>query len=370
MKILYVTTVGITMRFFKQFIKTLLDEGHTVDIATNETEYKIPDCYREWHCGIYHIDTARSPLSKGNLTAIKQIKKLVEAEKYNIVHCHTPIAALCTRFACRNVRKQGTKVFYTAHGFHFYKGAPKKNWLIYYPIEKICSYFTDTLITINTEDYELAKKKMKAKNVECIPGVGIDTASFNSTEIDVSQKRKELGVPENAILLLSVGELNENKNHETVIRAIKDMDVYYVIAGTGELQDKLQGLIKELAMSHRVKLLGYRNDISELCKTSDIFVFPSFREGLPVSVMEAMAAGLPVICSEIRGNTDLIKNGDGGFLCKAGDINGFAEKIRELSENHELRKRMQEANPENIKKFDAANINKIMKKIYEEVLYE
>lgn len=165
MKILYVTTIGATMNFFREFVDELIKDGNTVDIATNETTSVVPEFYKNLGCKVYPIETSRSPLQKGNVVAINQIRKLVTEEHYDIVHCHTPIAAMCTRLACRKVRKQGTKVFYTAHGFHFYKGAPLKNWLLYYPVEKICAHFTDVLITINQEDYELAQKKMKAKKV-------------------------------------------------------------------------------------------------------------------------------------------------------------------------------------------------------------
>lgn len=319
MKILYITTIGDTMNFFNSFISHLIKEGHTIDIATNENDSKVPQCYREWGCTVYQIDTSRSPLNTGNIRAIRQLKIIVEQEKYDIVHCHTPIAAMCTRLACRRARKMGTKVYYTAHGFHFYKGAPIKNWLLYYPVEKICSYFTDVLITINQEDYKLAQKKMKAKRTEYVPGVGIEIAKFGQVAIDKSAKRKELGIPEDATLLLSVGELNENKNHETVIRAIKNLDVYYIIAGKGGLYEHLQNVINELDMTNKVKLIGYRSDVAELYQSADIYVLPSVREGLNVSVMEAMASGLPVVCSRIRGNTDLIDK-DGGALFESQSI--------------------------------------------------
>lgn len=314
MKILYVTTIGGTMDFFVSFIKQLLKEGNTVDIATNENNSKVPECYKEWGCTVYQIDTSRSPLNMGNIKAITQIKELVAKEKYDIVHCHTPVAAMCTRLACRRARKNGTRVFYTAHGFHFYKGAPLKNWLIYYPVEKICSHFTDVLITINKEDYILAQNKMKAKCVEYVPGVGIDLETFNQVISSKKEKRKELGIPEDSLLFLSVGELNENKNHEVVIRAIADMNVYYIIAGEGDFKQHLQNVINDLEIGNTVKLLGYRHDVRELYKAADAFIFPSFREGLSVSVMEAMASGLPVICSNIRGNTDLIDNSGGALF--------------------------------------------------------
>ena len=364
MKILYVTTIGGTMSFFKNFLCELIKEGHEIDIATNENDIPVPDCYKEWNCKIYQINTSRSPLSKGNITAYKQLKKVVESGEYDKVHCHTPVAAMITRLACRKVRKKGTKVFYTAHGFHFYKGAPKLNWLIYYPIEKICSYFTDVLITINKEDFALAQKKMKAKKVEYVPGVGIEVEKFANPGVTREQKREELGIPQDAKLLISVGELNRNKNHETVIKAIKDLDVYYLIAGRGDLQNHLQNLIDELNLSDRVKLLGYRTDVAELYAVADVFVFPSFREGLPVSMMEAMASGLPCIASKIRGNVDLIDNSENGYLCNPSLSDEFTKAIECILTDDSLKANMSQANIQKAKKFDVIPINDIMLDIY------
>lgn len=297
------------MSFFNKLIKDLIDCGNVVDIATNEKESSVPVCYREWGCKIYPISCSRSPFKSGNLKAIKEIKKIVENDEYEIVHCHTPIAAACTRLACKGLRKKGVKVIYTAHGFHFYKGAPKKNWLIYYPVEKICARWTDVLITINKEDYELAKKKLHAKKVEYVPGVGIDVDKFANTMVNRIQKRQEIGVPEDAFMLLSVGELNANKNHHIVIKAlaeIGDPNIHYAIAGKGDKKDELEALAKELNVN--LHLLGYRSDVAELYKVADIYILPSIREGLNVSVMEALSSGCPVVASKIRGNVDMISN--------------------------------------------------------------
>ena len=365
MKILYVTTIGGTMNFFCLFVKKLIDEGHVVDIATNENASKVPEYYRELGCSIYQIDTSRSPLSKGNLKAIRQLKTLVAKEKYDIVHCHTPVAAMCTRLACRKLRENGTKVFYTAHGFHFYKGAPMKNWLLYYPVEKFCSRFTDVLITINKEDYALAQKKLKVRSVRYVPGVGIDLTKFGSAQVDKSAKRRELGVPEGATLLLSVGELNKNKNHETVIQAIADLDVYYAIAGKGDLHDDLQLMIDNLGLTSRVKLLGYREDVAELYKVADVYVLPSFREGLNVSIMEAMASGLPIACSNIRGNVDLVDK-NGGVLFAPGDIIDCKAAIcKILSSEMQL---MGYYNSKKISEFSVESINDQLFEIINETI--
>ena len=305
MKILYVTTIGTTMAF-RFLIERLLSEGNTVDIATNEMLSEVPQYYKNWGCKVYQISTSRSPFSLGNIKAIRQIRNI--AKGYDIVHCHTPLAAASTRFACKNLRKTGIKVIYTAHGFHFYKGSPLINWALYYPIERLCSRWTDALITINSEDYELAKKKMKCKKVDFVLGVGIDTKKFLHNQTDAEQKRKEIGVPSGAKILLSVGELNKNKNHKYVIKAlakIQNQNIHYVIAGVGKEKRKLELLAKNKNVN--LHLLGFRKDVADLYKVANLYILPSLREGLNVSIMEALSSGCKTIVSNIRGNIDLVK---------------------------------------------------------------
>lgn len=370
MKILYITTIGATMEFFIGFVKELIHNGHSVDIATNQAISKVPEVYKDLGCKIYNISCTRSPLNKATFKAIGEIKKIVKENEYDIVHCHTPIAAMCTRLACIKQRKKGTKVFYTAHGFHFYKGAPSKNWMIYYPIEKICSYFTDVLITINREDYNLAKKKMNAKRIEYVPGVGINTKRFLSLELSDEQKaelHKEIGVPENAKLLLSVGELNENKNHQIVLKAlslINNNDIHYAIAGKGSKGEYLKNLAKELGLDGRFNLLGHRKDVEKLYKLADCFVHPSFREGLPVSVMEAMCSGLVLVVADNRGNRDLCENGTNGFICNPFKPEEFANAIEKIINDSDLCEKISRLNVSAAERFEVDNINQEMLKIY------
>ena len=367
MKILYITTIGTTMNFFKSFIDDLIKGGNTVDIACNQTDSAVPSFYIERGCKVFDLSCSRSPLNKGNIKAIGEIKKLLAENRYDIVHCHTPIAAAATRIAARKARKNGTRVIYTAHGFHFYKGAPFKNWLIYYSIEKLCAHFTDILITINKEDYALAKQKLKAKRIEYVPGVGVDIEKFSSCVINKAEKRKELGVPENATLLLSVGELNKNKNHETVIKAIAALNntgIYYLIAGKGDLKDYLNDLIKSFNLENNIKLLGYRTDASELYKAADIYCHPSFREGLGVAVIEAMADGLPLIVADNRGTRDLCQNNINGLVCSPSSSSEFAKAIKKLTDDFSLCEKMSNENKKTAGNFDIEKINSIMNKIY------
>ena len=369
MKILYVTTISLTMNsFFQPHIEALMKEGNQVDIACNYKMLALADLYQKLGCNFYQIDFSRSPMSLNNVKAFRQLKNVIKNGKYDVVHCHTPNASVITRLVCRRFRKNtGLKVFYTAHGFHFYKGAPKLNWMVYYPIEKLCSRYTDKLITINKEDYELAKAKFNAQEVQYVPGVGVNLSRFEGVEIDKGAKRKEIGVPEDAILLLSVGELNENKNHQVIVKAIaklKDPNVHYAIAGVGNKREFLLELAKELGVSNQLHLLGYRKDIPELNHASDVFCFPSFREGLPVSMIEAMACGLPVVCSRIRGSSDLIDE-EAGHLVNADDVYGFAKAISILAEDESLRSRMGTVNKENAWQYSTDLIVEMVKSLYE-----
>lgn len=314
--------------FHLPYLKWFKEQGYEVHVAAKNDFVNepciIPNCDK-----FYDINFARFPFSKANIKAYKQLKTIITENSYDIIHCHTPVASVLTRLAARNCKN--TTVIYTAHGFHFFKGAPLLNWLIYYPVEYFCARFTDKLITINKEDYERAKKFTLRKNGKLyyVPGVGIDVERIKNTKVDVQQKKKELEIPENLPILLSVGELIKRKNHETVLKALsqlKDENFIYLICGRGVLLEYLQELVKTLALTDKVKFLGFRKDIAEICQTADLFVFPSNQEGLPVSLMEAMATGMPIIASDIRGNRDLIEKNN---LFVANDINTLSKILKE-----------------------------------------
>ena len=373
MKILYVTTVGLTMRFFESLILELINDGNVVDIACNESSSKVDDIYRELGCNVYQIGCSRSPLSKNNLMAIKEIRKIVVENNYDVVHCHTPIAGVATRLACRKLRKNGLKVFYTAHGFHFFDGAPLKNWLIYYPIEKFLSRFTDVLITINKEDYERAKKFFHAKETYYIHGVGFDTSKFANCIVDRNKKLKEIDVDNNAFILLSVGELHDRKNHQIVIEALnqlKDTNIVYIIAGSGINQSKYERLISEYGLQKNIKIIGFREDINELCKAVDCFVHPSIREGLGIAPLEAMASGLPLIAAYVNGIKDYAVDGITGRCVDPRNVNQMCYAILELKNNNDFRKACAENNIEIARQFDQKISNEEMKNIYHSVMDE
>ncbi len=365
MKILYITTIGSTMDFFESLIKELINKGNVVDIATNESEKPVSRFFKDLGCKVFPLTTSRSPLSIGNIRAIRQIKSI--AKDYDIVHCHTPLASIATRFACKSFRKNGLEVIYTAHGFHFFKGAPLKNWLLFYPIEWLCSFWTDVLITINREDHQRAQKRLHAKKIEYVPGVGIDCHHFSVT----TERIILPDVPPDAFVILSVGELNKNKNHETVIRAVAalhDPNIHYLIAGKGDLLEHLQKTAADLGIGKQIHFLGFRRDVDRLYHMADLYVLPSFREGLNVSLMEAMASGLPVVCSEIRGNRDMIRQNEGGFLVPPGDAEAYISAIRQIRQDPKMAEVMGKHNAGSAKQYDIGCINQMIKKIYGEIV--
>lgn len=356
-------------------IKLLQNIGYEVHVACNfesgntcsfEKIQRLKEYLNELSVKYYQINFERNILKiTDNLKAYKEVKNILLENKYKFLHCHSPIGGVVGRIAGH---KTQTKVIYTAHGFHFFKGAPLINWLLYYPIEKYLSKYTDILITINQEDYKRAQT-FYAKKVEYIPGVGIDTETIKNTLVDKKRKREELDLTEENIVLLSVGELNKNKNHSIVIKAlakINNPNIYYLICGQGNLKEELQGLIKKLNLEKNVKFLGFRKDIYELCKISDIFVFPSKREGLSVALMEAICCNLPIICSNIRGNNDLVENEINGFLVK-NSIEEYGKKINFLIKDKEFYKNLKIINRNILNKIDKKNIELKMIDIYKNV---
>lgn len=368
MKVLYVTTIGPTMSFFYDLFKDFKNNGVEIELACSLSR-PVANNILELGITVHEISFSRSPLSKSNLKAYKQLKKLIENEKYDIVHCHTPNASVITRLVCKKLRKKnGLKVFYTAHGFHFYKGAPLKNWFIYYPIEKYCSRYTDKLITINQEDYKLAKSKFHAKEICYVPGVGVDLKKFENVQVDKNAKRREIGVPEDSFLIISVGELSKRKNHRVIIQAmakINDGNIHYIIVGQGAKLLELKKDAEHKGLENNVHFLGYRNDIAELYKASDICCLPSIHEGLSVALMEAMACKVPVICSKIRGNIDLI-NAETGFLVDTHDVDGYASALYRCFKDYAITEDFVRKNSFKIKMFGSQEIIAHMERIYQD----
>ncbi len=351
--------------------------GYEVDVACNFIEgntcsdarvAELKQKLQDMHVRCYQIDFARNIKHMGqNMKALWQVEALMKQNTYEFCHCHSPIGGVVARIAGHRTK---TKVIYTAHGFHFYQGAPVMNWLVYYPVEKVLSRWTDVLITINHEDYKLAKKKFKMKKLTYVPGIGIDTQREGLSQKEKEEKRKELGIPQDAFLITNAAEFTPNKNQKTVIEAIEQLhnpNIYFVMCGIGEKKAELEQYVKEHGLEEHIRFVGFRNDLHEILQTSDCFVLSSFREGLSVALMEAMAEGLPVVCGRIRGNVDLVNEG-GGLLLDPGEVETYEDAFSKLYKmkirRPEMFEKMGIMNQEKIKNFDREVTGHVIEKVY------
>ena len=371
-KVLFVATVVKThiMQFHIPYLKLFQEAGWETAVASRNDYENPSDCVIPYCDTYYDIPFERMPWKPKNLKAYKMLKEIIDREHYDIIHCHTPVGALIARLAALDARKKGTRVIYTAHGFHFFTGAPLQYWLLFYPPERLLAPVTDVLITINREDYARAQKRLPAKQIEYVPGVGIDTGKFRNLQIDRQAKRASLGFSDEDFLMLTVAEMTPNKNHITVLKALaalKDRPefarMHYLIVGRGELWQSLEKSAAELGISDHVHFLGYRTDAPELYRCCDLFVFMTFREGLSVALMEAMSSAMPIVCTKIRGNTDLIEDGVSGLFCQ-NSPEALAQMLSKVYAAPEKRKALGQAAAERSGLFDEKTIHERMKEIY------
>lgn len=365
-KVLFVATVTKHINTFHiPYLKWFKEQGYEVHVASNGEE-KIEYCDKH-----FNLPFERFPLKIKNIKVYNELKKIINDNEYEIIHCHTPVGGVLARLAARKARKKyNTKVIYTAHGFHFYKGAPILNWVIYYPIERWLAKYTDCLITINTEDYEFAKKKFKkARSIEHINGVGFNTERFN-IEILKEEKeeiKKDFNIEKDEVVLSYVAELNKNKNQGLLIDVVEqlmkdNLKVKLLLIGEGPLKEYYEKVIKEKQLQKNVLVLGKRQDVPQLLSITDIYVASSIREGLPVNIMEAMYMGLPIVATDNRGHRELIVNNDNGFI--VSNSKELKLNIELLIENKELREKMKNVSIEKTKDYYIENVIKQVESIY------
>lgn len=393
-KALLVTTVsGFVSQFEMNNVRILQNMGYEIHYAAN---YNTPSYGKDNHrlddTGIiqHQIDFVRSPFKPANIKVYRQLLNLMRKEQFDLVHCHTPMGGVMARLAAHQTHT--APVIYTAHGFHFFKGASWINWIFYYPVERFLSHYTDQQICINQEDFKRAKAEFHAKYVDYVPGVGIDLNKIPQPDkLSIESKKLELDIPIDKLIFLSSGELIKRKNHESAIRAVAKIkkkylekkhtlpNFHYAICGHGELEEYLHDLIQSLDVSDMVTLLGYREDMLNIYQIADVFVFPSYQEGLPIALLEAMACGLPVICSDIRGNQDLmgkpiLNSGDlklccGGIMIHGADnIDAIAEAITSIQGSQYNLSLLGQKNALIAQNFSIENVSKKMERIYKRVL--
>lgn len=371
-RILLVATVQSHIaQFHKPLIDMLKKNGNIVDIAAKNNLASKNGLKIENVDNIYNVNFSRNPINKDNIKAYKELKEIILKNDYDIIHCNTPMGGVITRLIKKNNKNINSKIIYTAHGFHFFKGAPLLNWIIYYPIEKYFSKYTDVLITINEEDYNIAKRKFKNTKVERIHSTGIDINKFQR-KLTLEEKEKikqELKINKNDFIILNIGELNKNKNQIMQLKAIKKLveegynDIKLFICGNGQLKKEYENFINENNLKKNIILLGYRTDINKLLQIVDCVVSTSLREGLGINILEAMASGVPIIATKNRGHNELIENGKNGYLTEKKDINKLLEKVLQVKENQNINnmKKYQEIK---VQVYSKENVKKELEKIY------
>ena len=370
-RVLIVATIASFIGFFEMNdICILQDMGCEVHLAADfynglgNKDYV--SFFRDKNVVIHQVDFKRSPLDIRNIKCISQLRKIISENHITFIHCHTPVGGVIARLAAKKYRKTGCKVLYTAHGLQFCKGESLKNWVLFYPVEKVLSHITDAIVTINHEDYQLICKRFNNKETFYIPGVGIDTLSFSKKTIDRVKKRMELGAREDDIIVFSSGELTKRKNHQVIIKAISKINnpqIHYYIAGDGALKNYLEKTAKECGVSDRVHLLGFRDDIKEILKCVDIFAFPSVHEGFGISLLEAMATGLACTATNTQGIKDLILNKD--VLHNCYDEHGFAQTINRFITDRDFARSEGENNRKYSVEFDIKQTEKQMRVVYQ-----
>ncbi len=371
-KILLTCTDLMAIQFMVPHIHYLAENGFCVELACSivgnryeELKNAVGDSAK-----IHTVRLERNPFSPNNLNGYKDMKKLLTENKYDLIWTNEPVMGVVTRLSARKARKSGTKVLYMVHGFHFCKGAPLIDWLMWAPTEYIMSYFNDILVTINWEDYNRAKKYFRTPEVLHLDGIGVDLSRYNCS-CSRTEKRSQLGVSDNDILLLSVGELEKRKNHELTLKALSKIDntnIKCVICGIGSLENELKSLASSLGLENRVVFLGYRKDIPEIMLASDIYAHPSIREGLGIASLEAMASGLPLLASNTRGIADYIENGINGFMCDPYDVESYAKNLEKLASDEILRKSISEKNIRKVHQYKIEVIKPALKELLENSL--
>ncbi len=375
--ILFVTTIsGFLPQFEMGDVRCVSELGCKVFYASNFDNpvyvFEKDDLVKQG-INLNQISVRKSPLSiKDNFHAIKTLKAFIDDNDIDIIHCHNPMGGVTARVAGRFSKKH-PYVIYTAHGFHFYKGAPIRNWILYYTAEKFLARWTDHIITINAEDYKRALRfKVRDEDgVTRIGGVGCDGNRFKPMPEIRTLKRKEIGIPEDAFHIVTAAEINDNKNQKIIIEAlarINDKDVYYSICGKGPNEKYLKDLITKYELEDRVRLLGYRTDMEEILQTADVFAFPSKREGFGIAAVEALLCGVPLIASDTRGAHEYAKDGINSIVCKSGKAEEYAFAIRKLKSNPELLKRFSGNCRDSAFDFTGGEVRKIMRPVYERAI--
>lgn len=369
-KILLIATVQSHIcQFHKPLVQVLHKHGCEVHVAARNNLAEKNGLKLDFVDKVYEVPFARSPKSPDNIKAYGELKKILSDGRYDVIHCNTPMGGIVTRLAARKERKKGAKVFYTAHGFHFYEGSSKKNWIFFYPVEKFFSRLTDRLITITYEDYALAKEKFHC-DIEHIHGVGVDEERYYPvSEEEQKSLRDEFGFTPDQKIILCIGELLPNKNQKMAIHMMEQVvkefpDAVLLLAGNGPEDENLKNEISACGMDDNIRMLGYCTYLEQYQRVTDVLVSCSRREGLPLNLVEAMLTGNPVVATVNRGHKELIREGENGYLVPYDDVDMMAERVIGLLKDDELREKIGSNAREFALQYSFSSVKKELEEIY------
>ncbi|OQX78467.1 MAG: hypothetical protein B6D61_05450 [Bacteroidetes bacterium 4484_249] len=366
-KVLYISTSDIHISFFHiPYLKWLKEKGYEVHLATESRgNFKIPYVDQ-----FFHLTFPRSPFSLTNYSTLKELKNIIYENNYDLIHCHNPVPGVLGRIAANQSRKKGTSVLYTVHGYHFYKGAPIKNWIIYFPVEFLLSKITDGIITMNHEDYNLSKNKMLNKSSYLIPGMGVDPNKYKPvSKTRKDSLRKKYGYHTDEIILLYIAEFIPRKNHKLVLLALSELknqfpELKMLFAGKGITMNEIKTSARKLGLENMIDFLGFRSDIPDIIHISDVGISTSKHEGLPIGILQEMFCELPVVASIERGHNELIDSGINGFLFPQNDLKRLVESLQILLKDQKRRIEMGRKSLEKAQMFSLINSLRSMAEIY------
>lgn len=336
-KILFTaSTFGHLRHFHQPYMKAFKERGWGVLAAAGGETAELP-----WADRLIRVPIEKKMSSPANFRASAVLRREIRAEGIDLISTHTSLAAFFTRLAVKGLKDRPLLVN-TVHGYLFDDESPAAKKALLLAAERLTVPETDLLLTMNAWDYELAARQALGRRVAAIPGIGADFDRVRPEPERGKQLRAELGLPAEAFALLYPAEFSPRKSQETLLRALSKLPerAVLVLPGQGAELERCRSLAAELGLERRVFFPGQQSAMGPWYALADAAVSSSRSEGLPFNILEAMACGLPIAASAVKGNEDLIRDGETGLLFPYGDAEACAAAVGRLLESEPLRREL------------------------------
>lgn len=367
-KILFcASTVSHILNFHLPYLQSFHEQGYEVWVAADK-QTDVPYADR-----VVALPFAKNILSFKNIKAVFLARKLLKRENFELLSTHTSLASAVVRAAALLLHKR-PKIVCTVHGYLFEEDSGLKKWIYLIP-EKLCARVTDLLMVMNREDYEIAvKHRLCSGRIVCIDGMGIRLERFAPAQDgEKEQIRHEYHIPETDFVFVYAAEFSKRKNQAFLIRAFAEICRKYpqmrlILAGKGALQEDCRELARQLGVQDSICFPGHIADIGHLYTACDVCVSSSRIEGLPFNIMEAMACGLPVIASDIKGHRELVAEGETGWLYQSGNSASLQEKLEFACQNRAFGEKLRKKCVSRLEPFELQTVLPKIMKNYEDIL--